>query len=224
MRAALHRAAKRGTLDRARDLAAGSRRASPRSGAHASRWCVDELPERTPQPPRLRADRHARRNPFSSRTRVGPSELYGYDAHGNIAFLTDPAGNVTDTYTYEAWGNVVARTGTTSNTRLYAGEEFDPDLGLINLRARQYSPGTGRFLAIDPLMGHVFFPTSFNRYLYAGNDPVGAVDPLGTEAEEEEELTAAEAAPNQASRIVVRVKLPHATAAAKHLLDLASET
>src|SRR5579863_3662325 len=143
MRAALHRAAKRGTLDRARDLAAGSRRASPRSGAHASRWCVDELPERTPQPPRLRADRHARRNPFSSRTRVGPSELYGYDAHGNITFLTDASGVVTDAYDYDAWGIPVASTGSTVTTRLFAGEELDPDLGLINMRARQYGATAG---------------------------------------------------------------------------------
>ena len=73
-------------------------------------------------------------------------------------------------------------------------------------------------------MGHVFSPTSFNRYLYAGNDPVDAVDPLGTEAEEDADLAEAEAAPNKASPIVVRVKIPHATAAAKHILDLASET
>ena len=35
---------------------------------------------------------------------------------------------LTDTYEYESWGNVVAQTGSTPNTRLYAGEEFDPDL------------------------------------------------------------------------------------------------
>ena len=31
------------------------------------------------------------------------------------------------------------------------GEELDPDLGLVNLRARQYRPETGRFVTIDPL-------------------------------------------------------------------------
>jgi RHS repeat-associated protein len=153
MRAALHRAAKTGNLDRARDLAAGSRRAHrapPRSGAHASRWCVDELPEHAPRPRRLRAERHARQTPRGDGTRVGPSELYGYDAHANIAFLTDASGNVTDTYTYDAWGNLIARTGTTPNTRLFAGAEIDLDLGLVNLRARYYDPSTGRFLTIDP--------------------------------------------------------------------------
>ena len=154
MRATLHRAAKTANPDRGRDLDNGrrhARHAAPRSGAHASRWCVDELPKRAPRPPRLRAERRARHNSFSSRTRVGPSELYGYDAHGNIRFLTDASGAETDSYDYDAWGNLVANMGSTPNSRLYVGEELDPDLGVINLRARAYKAETGRFLTIDPL-------------------------------------------------------------------------
>jgi len=78
------------------------------------------------------------------------TSYYGYDAHGNITFLTDATGTITDSYDYDAWGILVARTGSTPNSRLYAGEELDADLGLINLRARQYRPTTGRFLTIDP--------------------------------------------------------------------------
>jgi len=47
------------------------------------------------------------------------SYLTGYDAHGNIAFLTDATGAETDTYAYDAWGNLVGRSGSTPNTRLY---------------------------------------------------------------------------------------------------------
>ena len=79
------------------------------------------------------------------------TSYYGFDAHGNITFLTDASGAVTDSYDHDAWGILVASTGSTPNTRLYAGEEFDPDLGLINLRARLYDPRTGRFLTLDPL-------------------------------------------------------------------------
>jgi RHS repeat-associated protein len=79
------------------------------------------------------------------------TSYYGYDAHGNVTFLTDSTGAVTDEYNYDAWGNVVSKTGATVNSRLYTGEELDPDLGLVNLRARQYRPGTGRFLSLDPL-------------------------------------------------------------------------
>jgi RHS repeat-associated protein len=193
MRAALHRAAKARNPDRGRDLDDGRRRAHrapPRSGAHASRWCVDELAEHAARPPRLRADRRARHNSFSSRARVGPSELYGYDAHRNITVLTDATGTLTDTYDYDAWGNLVQATGSTPNTRLYEGQEVDPDLGLINLRARQYSPNTGRFLTLDPLMGRLLKPTSLNRYLSADADPENLWDPNGSQVAIEYTTTA----------------------------------
>ena len=185
MRAALHRAARTGNPDRGRDLHDGrrhARHAAPRAGAHASRWCVDELAERAPRPPRLRADRRAQRTPLGGGTRVGPSELYGYDAHGNVTFLTDATGNLTDTYDYDAWGLLVGRMGSTPNTRLYAGEEFDPDLGLTNLRARLYGPDSGRLLTLDPLPARP--PVATNRYLYAAADPANRRDPLGLMAAE----------------------------------------
>ena len=88
-------------------------------------------------------------------------------------------GNVTDTYDYDASGILVGATGATPNSRLYGGEEFDRDLGLINLRARQYNAATGRFLSLDPAPGHSKEPISFNRYLYAKADPENRIDPLG---------------------------------------------
>jgi RHS repeat-associated protein len=109
----------------------------------------------------------------------GETSYYGYDARGNVAFLTDSTGAVTDTYDYDAFGNLLAATGATVNSRLFGGEELDPDLGLINLRARQYRPASGRFLTIDPAMGESSNPLSFNRYLYAGAEPLGLSDPLG---------------------------------------------
>jgi RHS repeat-associated protein len=90
---------------------------------------------------------------------------------------------VTDTYDYDSFGSLVASTGTTPNTRLFGGEELDPDLGLINLRARQYRSNIGRFLTIDPLQDKdILQPISLNRYLYANTDPVNLFDPLGREA------------------------------------------
>jgi RHS repeat-associated protein len=109
----------------------------------------------------------------------GAVSYYGYDAHGSIAFLTDATGIVTDTYDYDAWGDLVASTGLTVNTRLYAGEEFDADLGLINLRARQYNPNAGRFFTIDSTMGDVLSPLSLDKYLYANADPINGFDPTG---------------------------------------------
>ena len=130
--------------------------------------------------------RYVYANTLVSQTRnvnaLSATNYYGYDARGNITFLTDDTGAVTDSYDYEAWGHLISSEGSTPNTRFYLAEELDPDLGLINLRARQYNPSTGRFLTVDIARGRPLEPTSQNRYLYAEGDPVGRIDPLGLEA------------------------------------------
>ncbi len=107
------------------------------------------------------------------------TSFYGYDAHGNVAFVSDATGVVTDTYAYDAWGNLIGRTGSTVSTRFFAGEELDPDFGLINLRARHYDETTGRFRTIDLAPGDPESPLSFNRYQYAGADPINNWDRTG---------------------------------------------
>jgi RHS repeat-associated protein len=107
------------------------------------------------------------------------TRYYGHDAIGNVAFLSDESGTVTDTYDYDAWGLLLAGSSSTPSSRLYSGEEFDHDLSLINLRSRQYQPRTGRFLTLDPAGGNVWAPTSFGRYLYGNADPVTNSDPTG---------------------------------------------
>ena len=120
-----------------------------------------------------------------SQNAVAVSHYYGYDTHGNVTFLTDSTGIVTDTYGYDAWGTLVNQTGATANTRLYAGEEVDPDLGLVNLRARPYKASNGRFLTIDPQVEKELLPPiSLNRYIYANGDPVNEIDPTGRDAVE----------------------------------------
>ena len=44
--------------------------------------------------------------------------------------LRHPACTVTDTYQYDAFGRLIASTGTTSNNFQYSGEQFDGNLGL----------------------------------------------------------------------------------------------
>jgi YD repeat-containing protein len=47
---------------------------------------------------------------------------YGYDGHGSVRFLMDATGAVTDTYDYDAFGNLLYTTGTTPNVYRFAGE------------------------------------------------------------------------------------------------------
>jgi RHS repeat-associated protein len=105
--------------------------------------------------------------------------FYGYDGAGSVRLLTGATGAVTDTYDYDAWGNAVNVTGSTLNVYLYAGEQFDPDLGLYYLRARYFNPLAGRFLARDTDAGRIQAPITLHKYLYAYADPVNYRDPSG---------------------------------------------
>jgi hypothetical protein len=41
--------------------------------------------------------------------------FYAYDGHGNVRFLTNESGQVTDTYVYDVFGRLITATGTTNN-------------------------------------------------------------------------------------------------------------
>jgi RHS repeat-associated protein len=104
---------------------------------------------------------------------------YGYDGSGNVRVLTNGAGAVTDTFDYDAYGNLLGRTGTTPNSYLYRGQQFDADLGVYYLRARYYSPQRGRFLTRDTFDGNPAEPRSLHKYLYAQADPINQLDASG---------------------------------------------
>jgi RHS repeat-associated protein len=106
---------------------------------------------------------------------------YGYDGHGNVRLLTVSGGAITDTYTYDAFGNLIHSTATTPNDNLYNGEKYDKDLGLYDQRARLLNPITGRFWTQDRYEGNQSDPISLHRYLYAADDPVNKIDPSGNE-------------------------------------------
>ena len=116
-----------------------------------------------------------------SQTQLGNSQtsFYGSDAHGSVRLLTNSAGAVTDTYDYEAFGNLISATGVTPNDYLYSGERFDSDLGAYHLRERYYSPQRGRFLTLDKFDGILTKPKTLHKYLYVGADPVNLIDPSG---------------------------------------------
>ena len=107
------------------------------------------------------------------------TSYYGYDGQGNVRQLMNAAGVVTDTYDYDAFGNLMHHTGTTSDHFLYRGEFYDTDLSLYYLRARWYNPATGRFMSRDPEPGKPQDPASLHKYLYAKGDPVNGLDPTG---------------------------------------------
>ncbi|MHC1684232.1 MAG: RHS repeat domain-containing protein [Clostridiaceae bacterium] len=114
-----------------------------------------------------------------SQERSGSKSYYLYDGKGSTRTLTDQLGNVTDTYTYDAFGQLMNTTGTTVNSYLYTGEQYDANIGFYYLRARYMNPAVGRFMTMDSYEGRVADPISLHKYLYASDNPVAYSDPSG---------------------------------------------
>jgi RHS repeat-associated protein len=95
------------------------------------------------------------------------------DEQGSTRLLTNDEGKPTGTYDYDAWGDVLSHTGTSTGIQ-YDGQYVDEETGYEYLRGRYYDPSTGQFLTPDP-----GYATTLARYGYAQDDPVNASDPSG---------------------------------------------
>ena len=100
------------------------------------------------------------------------TRFYHADGSGSIQVLTDEAGEVTDRYAFTAFGELIEHRGNDPNIYLFTGEPRDPGSGLYYLRARWMSPGEGRFISLDPLLGS-------HGYAYAHQNPVNLRDRTG---------------------------------------------
>lgn len=129
------------------------------------------------------------------------------DGHGSVRALTDPTGAVTDTYDYDAFGNLIHSSTTLStptlNNYLFAGEQLDPDLNLYYNRARYLNVSTGRFWTMDTQEGSPEDPLSLHKYLYAKAEPVVGVDPSGEVTLLEEEEVAGESAAEDVGQLQI---------------------
>ena len=114
-----------------------------------------------------------------SQERSGKTSIYLYDGHGSVVGLANENGKVTDTYAYDAFGNLLKSNGSTKNCYRYCGEQFDESTGLYHLRARYMDTLTGRFISQDSYAGEISDPVSLHKYLYANANPVMYTDPSG---------------------------------------------
>ncbi len=95
-----------------------------------------------------------------------------------------PGGQATIKYDYGPYGQPLSSNGATlpavtnPQNKGYINQRYDAEEGLMYLHARFYDPLRGGFPTgdtWDPILAGV----DFNRYAYAGNDPVNASDPNG---------------------------------------------
>jgi RHS repeat-associated protein len=101
------------------------------------------------------------------------------DGGGSVRALAGLDGLVTDTLDYDSFGNVIARSGSTPAPHQFAGEYYEPELGMYYLRARYYQPRNGRFWNRDAFEGITADPRTLHPYAYCQNNPANLVDPSG---------------------------------------------
>jgi len=116
-----------------------------------------------------------------SRTAGGSTVYYMYNGHADVTALLDSiTGAVTATYYYDAFGNILEKTGDADNTITYAGYQYDDDTGLYYLNSRYYDPQTARFMTEDdPQYSNINDPLTLNLYTYCHNEPLMYSDPSG---------------------------------------------
>jgi RHS repeat-associated protein len=107
--------------------------------------------------------------------RSGTTSYFEQDTLSSVTALSNPAGALANTYTFDSFGNATASTGTLTNPFQYTGRDNDSETGLYYYRARYFDPRVGRFISEDPLgvRDHL------NMYAYVRNNPINFDDPLG---------------------------------------------
>ena len=96
------------------------------------------------------------------------------DALGTIRAITNAAGAMVASFTYDAFGLLTAHTGTTTTPLGFTGAYQDIITGFNYLRARYYDPATAAFTSTDPA-----YQKTGQRYTYTNNNPLNQIDPLG---------------------------------------------
>ena len=112
----------------------------------------------------------------------GPAQLWRFQLHnhqGSATLELDQTGAVISYEEYYPFGGTAyqaVRSGLeTPKRQRFLGRERDEESGLYHFGARYYAAWLGRWTSPDP----AGLADGTNRYAYAGNDPVGLVDPDG---------------------------------------------
>jgi RHS repeat-associated protein len=83
--------------------------------------------------------------------RSGTTSYYQADGLDSISSLSNAAGTLGQSYTYDSFGKLTASSGSLTNSFRYTAREFDTETSLYYYRARYYDSSAGRVLAEDPI-------------------------------------------------------------------------
>ena len=111
----------------------------------------------------------------SSQTDGVDTSYFFYNYRGDVIDVLSDNGTIS--YRYDAFGNVIHLSGDqVENSFLFSSKRFNEAIGLSYFEARYYDAFIGRFISRDP-MGFIDGP---NQYFYCMNNPLGYIDPFGT--------------------------------------------
>jgi RHS repeat-associated protein len=105
------------------------------------------------------------------------TKTYHFDQVGSTILRTDDLGKEIGRAEYSAYGIMFWKNGDMNTPFLYNGQwgiQTDSN-GLLNMRARYYSPYLMRFLNADP----IGFSGGLNWFAYANGNPISNTDPFG---------------------------------------------
>ncbi|MFF6998541.1 RHS repeat-associated core domain-containing protein, partial [Streptomyces sp. NPDC008313] len=101
------------------------------------------------------------------------------DHHGTSSIALDSVTYaVTKRYSTPFGGPRGTKAGNWPDDKAFLGKPADESTGLTHVGAREYDPGTGQFISVDPVLA-VEDAQSLNGYSYANNTPVTSSDPTG---------------------------------------------
>lgn len=105
--------------------------------------------------------------------------FYLYNGHADVTALLNADSDIVGTYYYDAFGNILNKSGSENNPFRYSGYRYDEATGLYYLNARYYDSTIARFLSEDTYTGDPYDALSLNLYTYCANNPIIYVDPTG---------------------------------------------
>lgn len=109
----------------------------------------------------------------------GAARYYLHDAAGSPLRKADDAGNILESFAFDAFGNSMLKTGgQAENLPAYgfAGYFSDPTAGMYLTKQRGYLPSAGRFASKDVLSALRESPCTLNDYVYCWNRPLDFAD------------------------------------------------
>ncbi|WKZ38421.1 MAG: RHS repeat-associated core domain-containing protein [Anaerolineales bacterium] len=103
------------------------------------------------------------------------------DHLGSVVAVTDSSGTLTSQQRYLPFGGVRSDVNDITQTDYgYTGQRaLDSGIGLMDYKARFYSPYLNRFIQPDTIVPDPSNPQAFNRYSYVYGNPLRYIDPTG---------------------------------------------